>query len=126
MKKHTPKLLIGAAILSLLLIIAVVATGFGKKISLKEPPETQKKSDVLGELTKSLGNSTFIDTNVVANTIEDTKETVSTKAKEVEKEIIKTVEKEVTTMTQSQINSVKLQICQNWGVITPQPTKGQE
>lgn len=126
MKKHTPKLLIGAAILSLLLIIAVVATGFGKKTSLKEPPETQKKSDVLGELTKSLGNSTFIDTNVVANTIEDTKETVSTKAKEVEKEIIKTVEKEVTTMTQSQINSVKLQICQNWGVITPQPTKGQE
>ena len=126
MKKHTPKLLIGAAILSLLLITAVVATGFGKKIRLKEPTETQKKSDVLGELTRSLGNSTFIDTNAVANTIEDTKETVSTKAKEVEKAIIKTVEKEVTTMTQSQINSVKRQICQNWGVITPQPTKGQE
>lgn len=123
MKKRTSKLLITVAVLSLIVIGAVIASGLSKKFNSKKTSDELQNNNVLGQLTQSLNNSSLLNTNTVSNTIESTKETVSQKANEVEKEILKTVEMQITTLTQSQIQSVKQQICTDWGIITPQPTK---
>lgn len=126
MKKRASKLLITVAVISLIVIGVVIASGLSKKLNTKETSDKLQNSNVLGELTKSLSSSSLLNTNTVSNTIENTKETVSQKANEVEKEILKTVEAQITTLTQSQIQSVKQQICTDWGIVTPQPTKKEE
>jgi len=68
-----------------------------------------------------LGDKSAID-NFVKDTLEDTRENLSVKAVEVQKNIVAILEREVSELTQSQIEAVKVQICRDWGVITPVPT----
>lgn len=129
MKKQTPHLLFALAVISLLTISAVVANGIinGRK---KNNINTGGFSNVLGEHEENVPTPTsiingFIENtvkNTLQNTLQSTKETVSEKVVEVEKEIIKTVEKEATRLTESQVNTLKYQVCKDWGVITGIPT----
>lgn len=122
MKKNASSLLLLIAVFSLGVIGTVVATSIFKtgKQMLESP---SKSKNVLGELTQSIGSpSSLLNTALVSDVIQNTKDTVSQKTSEVEKTIVKTVEKEIATMTQSQIDAIQLQICTQWGVVTVSPT----
>lgn len=86
------------------------------------------KSDIekiLGEETASnVASSSFIDMNqLVQNTFQSSKEVAAEKASEVQKTIVKTVEKEVSNFTQAQVDSLKQQICRDWGIVSSSSAK---
>lgn len=104
-------------------VAAVAGLGF-----LKNKPGNVKKetSAVLGETSQSKVEPTSVMSSVdtfVQTTFQNTKEVVQQKAGEIQKTVMATVEKEVTSLTQSQVDALKQQICRDWGVITPSPSK---
>ncbi len=110
------------AIASLIGIGGVLAIGF-----LKNKPQTDSKTgeqQVLGEeVAKDINSTPFIDVNkFVQSTFQSSKDTAQQKVNEVQKTIVNTVEKEISNFTQSQVESLKLQICRDWGVISISPT----
>lgn len=124
MKGKRSAILFFLVIFSLVAIGAIIATGILKsRLSTNE--KKIKDSTILGEMTQSQTSptTTIINNRFVQETLQNTKETLSQKATEMEKSIVKTVEKEITNLTQSQIDSLKLQICRDWGVVTPLPTE---
>ena len=118
MKQHKTGILIGFAIASLLVIAAVAVKGFLQKA----PTLLKEKTEVLGEAVKddiSEGISSTVNT-LVQKTVNETKTVVSEKAVELEKQLLTTIEKEVSNLTASQIQTLKTQICTNWGVLPAQ------
>lgn len=123
MKKNRAAILTALSIILLFSIIGISFFGFLKK----------KKSDllnnfggnnVLGETVQSLSSSEIIPNvnNVVQNTVDATKETVTQKFTEVEKTVITTINREIANLTKSQVDALKIQICKDLGVIPSTPS----
>ena len=123
-KQQKSALLAGLAIISLLAIGAILVMSILKNRS-KNEDKNKKDSSVLGQTTAIEATPTpFIDVNqLLQNTYQTTKDTVSQKVVEVQKTITSDIEKEITNLTQSQVETLKLQICRDWGVVTIVPTK---
>lgn len=100
-----------------LLCLIILGAMLGGAILKDRTQEIKKPSSGL----MVLGDKSAID-NFVKDTLEATRENLSAKAVEVQKNIVATLEREVSELTQSQIEAVKVQICRDWGVITPVPT----
>lgn len=119
MKRQKSGLLLLLVIISLLAIGGILFTGI-----LKNKPKNDIKKDnnptVLGENiiseTTKLPSSVDVD-RLVSDVIQSTKDTVSQKTAEIQKSVITNIEKEITNLTQSQIDTLKLQICRDWGVV---------
>lgn len=83
---------------------------------------------ILGQTTTNLTPTpTLININeLFKKSLNKTKETVinsaTEKANEVEKTVINTVNKEISSLTQSQLENLKVQICRDLGVISPVPS----
>jgi len=130
MKKNKITILSAVAIGSLLIIGIVMATGV-----LNKKPGSQAKinpvPEILGEFAQASTTPTTptpINVNqLVQDSWQSTKEvvlhTASEKVTEIEKTVVNTVNKEITNLSQSQIDALKLQICRDLGVITAVPTK---
>lgn len=112
--KGQPTLLFLVAVVSLIGIGIVAGFNF-LKANLNVINET-KKVNVLGDKTLDI-NRFFTDT------FQSGKEVAGQKVTDVQKNIMSTVEKEVSSLAQSQVDALKLQICRDWGVIPPTPTK---
>lgn len=123
-KQQKSVLLAGLAIILLLAIGVIFIMSILKNRS-KNEDKNKKDSTVLGETTTSeITPTPFVDVNqLLQSTYQTTKDTVSQKVVEVQKTIISDIEKEITNLTQSQVETLKLQICRDWGVVTIVPTK---
>jgi hypothetical protein len=123
-KQQKSALLAGLAIIVLLAIGAILVMSILKNRS-KNEDKNKKDSTVLGETTTIEATPTpFVDVNqLLQSTYQTTKDTVSQKVVEVQKTITADIEKEITNLTQSQVETLKLQICRDWGVVTIVPTK---
>lgn len=122
MKGQKSTLLFIVAVLSLLSIGGIILTGI-----LKSKPQEvarEEKKDVLGEeISSQLSPTSAVDLNrFVSDTFQNTKDAAGQKVSEVQKTIVNTVEKEVSSLAQSQVDALKLQICKDWGVISPAPS----
>ncbi len=124
MKKKSRNILLGLVILSLLFIGGVVTTSF-----LKSKPQEKTISpdgnNVLGQTTQLISTApTVLDNvnNLIQSSLQNTKEIVSQKVVEAEKTILTTINKEISTMTQTQVDNLKWQICRDLGVVSVSPT----
>jgi Rieske Fe-S protein len=130
MKKNKITILSAVAIGSLLIIGIVMATGV-----LNKKPGSQAKTNVapeiLGEFAQASTTPTTptpINVNqLVQDSWQNTKEvvlhTATEKVTEIEKTVVNTVNNEISNLSQSQIDALKIQICRDLGVITVVPTK---
>jgi hypothetical protein len=122
-KGQKSRLLFLLAVASLLTCGAIVTIGFWRNNPKNNQPKESTSPSVLGETAADITSKTATDVNnLVQNSIQNTKETLSQKATETQKTILQTLEKEISTLTQSQVEALKLQICRDWGVITVSPT----
>ena len=123
MKGQKSILIFILAIVSLLGIGVVLATGFFK--NKPQQPKTTEEQKVLGELSEKNATPTpALDINkFVAESFQSTKEAAGQKVIEVQKTIVNTVEKEVSSLAQSQVVNLKQQICRDWGIVSSSPTK---
>lgn len=108
--KKKSGLLLLLSIVSLLGVGTIFLTGL-----LKNNPKNSTKKDsnnaaVLGEKTADINR-------IVSDTLQSTKDTVSQKTAEVQKTIVNNIEKEVSNLAESQIETLKLQICRDWGLV---------
>lgn len=85
----------------------------------QEVAKKEEKREVLGEeISSSLSPTPVVDLNrFVSDTFQNTKDAAGQKVAEVQKTIVNTVEKEVSSLAQSQVDALKLQICRDWGVV---------
>ncbi|MBI3380166.1 hypothetical protein HY029_05415 [Candidatus Gottesmanbacteria bacterium] len=121
MKRQQASFLIIISIISLIGIGFVVARGI-----LKNPPQIPfRKINVLGESIQSKiePTSTLNVDQFIRDAFQGTKEVAQQKAGEIQKSVMSTVEKEISTLTKSQVEALKLQICRDWGVISLIPSK---
>jgi len=124
MKRQKSTLLFVLVILSLLSIGGIMLTSILKS-KPQEAVKKEEKKDVLGEeISSKLSPTPVVDLSRFASeTFQNTKEQAAQKVFEVQKTIVNTVEKEVSSLAQSQVDALKLQICRDWGVIPISPTK---
>lgn len=113
------------SVASLLALGGILASSILKD-NLNQEKDSQNNPEVLGRQEALIAEPTLIlpDVNtLVQETISSTQNVLSEKALEVKGKIIKGVEKEVSKLTQNQIETLKLQICSDWGVVTPTAEK---
>ncbi len=110
---------LGLVIISLLTIGAVISSGFLKNRKPTQNQTGDKSLNVLGEVAQSqiIPSLSSNMNKLVENTLQNTKELISEKTVEVKTNIMQTLEKEVNNFTQSQVESIKMQICREWGVV---------
>lgn len=125
MKKHRSRLLLALVIISLLAIAFILLSGILTNSTSKKDQNSANVPDILGET--SFLNETptplFNLNQTVRNTFDNTKEIVTQKMVETQKNLVSSIEKEISTLTQSQIETLKFQICKDWGVIDVSPTR---
>lgn len=93
---------------------------FKNKTQQKGETKGQIDANVLGELIEPQITTAATQINrFIQGPLEETKETLSQKLVEMEKEIVNNIQKEITTLSQSQIDSLKIQICRDLGVVKP-------
>lgn len=123
MKKQKSVLVLILAVLSLIGIGIIYLTGLFKD----KPKETPKSEspNVLGELIESkISPSASADFNhFIQETVKNTQDAATAKVSEVQKTLVTTIEKEISTLTTSQVDALKIQICRDWGVVTVAPSK---
>ena len=124
-KDKKRSLLLILAVISLIAIATIMLMGF---LQTKKANPVSTSEQVLGEVAQSDNNPTptsflpDIVKNTLNNTqtiIENTKNTVTEKVVEVEKNILQSAKDQVNTMTQTQIKAIQTQICTDWGVLKP-------
>ncbi|OGG25704.1 hypothetical protein A2960_05110 [Candidatus Gottesmanbacteria bacterium RIFCSPLOWO2_01_FULL_39_12b] len=125
MSKRTQKVALALVIISLLTIGAVLSSGLLKNQKTTQNQTEGKGLNVLGEVAQSqiIPSLSSNMNKLVENTLQNTKELVSEKTVEVKTNIMQTLEKEVNNFTQSQVESIKMQICREWGVVQITPSK---
>ena len=125
-KDNKRSLLLILAVISLVAIATVMLMGFLQ--TKKASPSLSTSEQVLGEIAQSDNSpspTSFVKDmvkNTLNNTqtiIENTKNTVTEKVVEVEKNILQNAKDQVNTMTQTQIKAIQTQICTDWGVVKP-------
>lgn len=122
MKKQKSTLFFILAVISLLGIGGIYFTGLFKN----KPKESTKSENpnILGQDTMSkVFPTSSLDVNkFIQDTVKNTQDAASQKVSEIQKSVVTTLEKEITTLTQSQVDNLKVQICRDWGVISVTPT----
>ncbi len=128
-KDKKRNLLLILAVISLVVIATVILMGF---LQTKKASPTSTSEQVLGEIAQSDNNpspTSFVKDmvkNTLNNTqsiIENTKNTVTEKVIEVEKNILQNAKDQVNSLTQSQIKTIQTQICTDWGVVAAPTSK---
>lgn len=124
-KDKKRSLLLILAVISLVAIATIMLMGF---LQRKKASPASTSNQVLGEIAQSDSNpspTSFVK-NMVKNTlnnsqtiIENTKNTVTEKVVEVEKNILQNAKDQLNSLTQSQIKIIQTQICTDWGVVKP-------
>lgn len=124
-KDKKRNLLLILAVISLTAIATVMLMGF---LQAKKASPASSSKQILGEIAQSENNpspTSFVK-DIVKNTlnntqtiIEQTKNTVTEKVVEVEKNILQNAKDQLNTLTQSQIKIIQTQICTDWGVVNP-------
>ena len=124
-KDKKRNLLLILAVISLTAIATVMLMGF---LQAKKASPASSAKQVLGEIAQSDNNpspTSFVK-DMVKNTLnntqtilEQTKNTVTEKVVEVEKNILQNAKDQLNSLTQSQIKTIQTQICTDWGVVTP-------
>ena len=112
--------------LCLIILFVIFISGWVKKITTIDKEDL---GSVLGEkfsVESNLRGTPVVEEYIkkaFQDTLNNTKETVSGKASEIEKEVIKVIEKEISSLSTSQIDALKVHICEDLGVITPEPSQ---
>ncbi len=126
MKNKKSAVMVAIAIICLCLIGAIFLKGWLKR---QNNINTQKElGKILGEAVQFIPDtnptSAFekIIQDKIHSTFQETKETLTQKAVEVESAVVKLIEKEVSNLTASQVEALKVQICKDLGVIVITPT----
>ena len=124
-KDNKRNLLLILAVISLTAIATVMLMGF---LQAKKASPASSSKQVLGDIAQSDNNpspTSFVK-DMVKNTLnntqtilEQTKNTVTEKVVEVEKNILQNAKDQLNSLTQSQIKTIQTQICTDWGVVTP-------
>lgn len=120
-KKQASTILFILALICLLAIGTILASGIIKNRS-KNQNQAKKPidSNVLGEIIEQqISSAPSKINNFFGQPIEETKEVVSQKLTEVEKQVVTNIQKEISSLTASQIDALKLQICRDLGVVVP-------
>lgn len=110
------------AFISLLTLVGIFVTGQLKNRQ-KSKENNSNNQNVLGETFESLADpNSFsgIKNSVqgsVQHTLDNTRDILSQKVVETEKVILESINKQLTTLTKSQVESVKIQICRDLGVL---------
>ncbi len=124
-KDKKRSILLILAVISLIAIATIMLMGF---LQAKKASPASSSNQVLGEVAQSdnTPSPTSFVQDMVKNTlnstqtiIEQTKNTVTEKVVEVEKNILQNAKDQVNTMTQTQIKAIQTQICTDWGVVKP-------
>lgn len=127
MKGNNSSFLIILAVISILALSGIFVMGITKKKS--NQPDINK-SNVLGDTIASVksgssfGNIKDSVQNTINSTIDTTKVMFTAKMTEAEKTVIESLNREVTNLTKSQVETLKIQICRDLGVLptfTPTP-----
>lgn len=122
MGKHFSNILKGLALVCLGAIIAIVGINY-----IKQLPTFDMRKAIA---TRVLGESTFQNLTesgqsgvkeIIQDTIDSSKVALASKAGEIEKSALTSLQNEAVSLTNSQLTALKLQICKDWGVITPSP-----
>ncbi len=120
--KRPSRFLLVLSLVSLAAIGIVLVNGiFRRAKSQKETKKTE--ANILGETISIIPTQAASFESFVQGALDNTTNIVSEKFTQVEQTVLKTVEKEITNLTQSQVDNLKLTICRDWGVITIAPTK---
>ena len=127
MKKKKSVLLFTLAIVSLIAIGGILASGIIKN---RQNKNTEKIADpvVLGEsITNNTSSPAQMINNLIEQTLQNAKEQIqgdiTQKVTETKEVILTSVEKELSKLTTSQIETIKLQICRDWGIVGISPTQ---
>lgn len=132
MKKRSPAFLKILAFISLGVIGGMFLRDFIKN-KTQAKTEYTDSSSVLGESTENSPtssplfslegfNNTFKDK--IVETKNEVKNVVGSKIAETEKTVLENIQKEVSSLTETQVQSLKIQICRDLGVLptlTPKP-----
>lgn len=126
MKRQKSILLFFLAVVSLIAIGAILASGIIKNkkdnsLKITENPGVLGESTVNGMTSPAEIINNFIE-KTIQNTKEKIQENVSQKVTQTKDTVLTNLEKEFSSLTKSQIESMKLQICRDWGVITATPS----
>jgi CHASE3 domain sensor protein len=127
MKKKKSVLLFTLAIVSLIAIGGILASGIIKN---RQNKNTEKIADpgVLGEsITNNTSSPAQMINNLIEQTLQNAKEQIqgdiTQKVTETKEVILTSVEKELSKLTTSQIETIKLQIYRDWGIVGISPTQ---
>lgn len=127
MKRRSSKILLGLSAICLLAIGGIIFSGLLKGKNSQDS-KNQFHPEVLGQIV----DSQIIPTaesgvkGVVQEVWQNSKEEVSQKVETVKSEIMQSIQKEVNSLTESQIDALKIQVCRDLGVLpsippTPKP-----
>lgn len=124
MQSHKSPVLVILAVLSLLGLGGLLLVSI-----IKHPPSFQllpKKGgvSVLGESEEPTSgpSPTSILNNFIQSTLNSTKSVVSEQIAQAEKAAIQTVQEQISTLTKTEVENFKTELCRSLGVITPVPT----
>ena len=118
MKKRSSKILLAISVICLLAIAGMIISGL-----LKGRPDTKNNNtnypEVLGQAIDAQIIPAAEDRvrGIVQEVWQNSKEEVSQKTETVKNEIIQSIQKEVNSLTQSQVDALKVQICRDLGVL---------
>lgn len=123
MKTRSSKILLTVSIICLLVIAGIIIFGILKN---RNNTKNIDYPEILGRSIDSQIIPTAEDNvrGVAQQVWRNSKEEVSQRIETVKNEVVQSVQKEVSSLTQSQIETLKLQICRDLGVlptITPAP-----
>lgn len=118
MKKRSSKLLLAVSVICLLVIAGIIIFGLSKERS-NANNKNADYPEVLGEAIDSqiIPAAEESVRGVVQEVWQNSKEEVSQKVETVKNEIMQSVQKEVSSLTESQVDALKVQICRDLGVL---------
>lgn len=117
-------------VISILVILALMTAGvlLSKGLIPNKPHSSIEKkggeSSILGEasvVSPTAANEVSIN-NLLQNTLTETKNVVSEKVTETKNNIINNIQKEISALTETQVQTLKMQICKDWGLLSASPT----
>ena len=125
MKKKYSKILLGFSAICLLAIGGIFFSGLLKGKNSQDLKD-QFHPEVLGEIVDSqiIPAAESGIKGIVRETWQNSREEVSQKVETVKTEIMQSIQKEVSSLTESQIDALKIQVCRDLGVLpstTPTP-----
>ena len=109
-----------AIILLVLLLSSVIKRSLEKKAT--EVANLLTAPKILGLMNNFSPDSHHME-GIIKESVASAKGMLNQKTLEVKENFLKSVENEVSDLTQSQIHSLKYQICSEWGLVSPAPSQ---